>query len=760
MLMGLLVWLPAAALAQRPLGTDVSHYQGTINWAYVKSSGVAFAWAKATEGVGYTDAYFASNVSNAKANGIPIGAYHFARPSAHPNVTGANSAETEAAYFWGVISNYVAPGGYYMVPMLDWEDTRVTNQLSTTTMSSWVNQFCLTISNYAYAKGIPGMKPVVYTGVWYSTPSSTYAGLNSSVTQWPSWIAAYPSNPNPQTGGPSSSFPWSTWNFWQYADTNWSGGDSDVFNGTLAGLSAYIVGNSALPYIASQPSSRYADVGSALTMTTKASGAATLRYQWRFNGANIAGATTNYYTLNNIQPANAGSYTVVVTNNSGKTTSTVAVLTVNPVFTTVFSDDFDTNSSSKWKLNQSSASNTRVSFAYNYSGYGIPAAPKSVGATTKGAKFEANYTGSGVAALNMSPIGQAFGGNYRLHFDMWINANGPFPAGGTGSSQFLTAGLGTDGNRVEWDGGTPDGVFFAIDGEGQASDTSPDIRAYIAAALQNTNTGVYVGGTNTSIRRCSDPYYSNVFPGGQTAPAAQAQSGALAVGTVGFGWRDVVVNKTGNKIDWFIDGLKIASVTNALTSSNVFIGYWDPFSSLSDNTNLSFGIVDNLRVEIPAVAPSITVQPLPVAVKVTSNATFAVTALGTPAVAYQWRFNGTNLNGATGSSYLCTNVQYASAGSYSVVVSNIAGSLLSSNGLLSIVTASPAQFQSVAVLPNSTLQMLLLGDPGATYFVQTSTNLVDWIALTNLTLTDTSYAFIVGSVTSDQNRYFRARSGP
>ena len=38
-----------AASAQRPLGTDVSHYQTTINWTTVKNAGVTFAWAKATE---------------------------------------------------------------------------------------------------------------------------------------------------------------------------------------------------------------------------------------------------------------------------------------------------------------------------------------------------------------------------------------------------------------------------------------------------------------------------------------------------------------------------------------------------------------------------------------------------------------------------------------------------------------------------------------------------------------------------------------
>ena len=138
-------------------------------------------------------------------------------------------------------------------------------------------------------------------------------------------------------------------------------------------------------------------------------------------------------------------------------------------------------------------------------------------------------------------------------------------SGGTGSTQHETAGLGTAGNRVQWNSGNSDGVWFAIDGEGQATDTSPDIRAYVGTTLQNTNTGIYVGGTDTLIRRNSHSYYANVFPGGQTIPVAQAQTGDLATGTVGFAWRDVVVNKTGNVIDWFIDGLKIASVTNTLS---------------------------------------------------------------------------------------------------------------------------------------------------------------------------------------------------
>ena len=74
-----------------------------------------------------------------------------------------------------------------------------------------------------------------------------------------------------------------------------------------------------------------------------------------------------------------------------------------------------------------------------------------------------------------------------------------------------------------------------------------------------------------------------------------------------------------------------------------------------------------------------------------NSATFTVTANGAPTLFYQWRFNGTNIPGATAFSYTRTNVQPVDAGPYAVVVTNIFGS----------VTSSPA---TLAVLPtNSTI---------------------------------------------------------
>ena len=62
--------------AAQTAGLDVSHYQGTINWATVKSLGAKFAYIKATEGTTYHDPMFSTNYLQAYNQGIIRGAYH------------------------------------------------------------------------------------------------------------------------------------------------------------------------------------------------------------------------------------------------------------------------------------------------------------------------------------------------------------------------------------------------------------------------------------------------------------------------------------------------------------------------------------------------------------------------------------------------------------------------------------------------------------------------------------------------------------
>jgi hypothetical protein len=74
-------------------------------------------------------------------------------------------------------------------------------------------------------------------------------------------------------------------------------------------------------------------------------------------------------------------------------------------------------------------------------------------------------------------------------------------------------------------------------------------------------------------------------------------------------------------------------------------------------------------------------------VTVGANVSFSVGASGTAPLAYQWQFNGTNLGGAVTSTLSLTNVQNYDGGSYTVVVTNAYGSVVSSNAVL---TANPA----------------------------------------------------------------------
>lgn len=57
-------------------GIDVSHYQGTIDWAKVKAAGTRFAYLKATQGASFVDPKLEENVYGCVSVGLPFGLYH------------------------------------------------------------------------------------------------------------------------------------------------------------------------------------------------------------------------------------------------------------------------------------------------------------------------------------------------------------------------------------------------------------------------------------------------------------------------------------------------------------------------------------------------------------------------------------------------------------------------------------------------------------------------------------------------------------
>jgi lysozyme len=196
-------------------GIDVSHYQDLIDWTQVAASGVRFAFAKATEGTGYIDPMYATNLAGAAANGIAFGAYHFARPDLHPN-----GAITEADHF--VDTAQIAPGN--LLPVLDIERS---GSLTPAAMTDWI------LAWLGEVTARTGVMPMVYTSPigWSNRTDDTTAIADAGYTML--WVAHW--NVDAPTV-PGNDWEGHGWTFWQYSDCGHVPGiahcvDSDWFNG-------------------------------------------------------------------------------------------------------------------------------------------------------------------------------------------------------------------------------------------------------------------------------------------------------------------------------------------------------------------------------------------------------------------------------------------------------------------------------------------------------------------------------------------------
>ena len=196
-------------------GIDVSHYQNVIDWTQVAASGVRFAFAKATEGTGYVDPTYATNLAGATANGIAFGAYHFARPDLHPN-----GAVTEADHF--VDTAQIAPGN--LLPVLDIERS---GSLTPVEMTDWILSWLGEVTTRT------GVMPMVYTSPigWSNRTGDTTAIADAGYTML--WVAHW----NVDTPAvPGNDWEGHGWTFWQYSDCGHVPGithcvDGDWFNG-------------------------------------------------------------------------------------------------------------------------------------------------------------------------------------------------------------------------------------------------------------------------------------------------------------------------------------------------------------------------------------------------------------------------------------------------------------------------------------------------------------------------------------------------
>ena len=101
----------------------------------------------------------------------------------------------------------------------------------------------------------------------------------------------------------------------------------------LVGLAMACSRQSASPASPSSTAAATANADPGVTLTVNATGTAPLSFQWTKSGVDLSGQTSSTLTLNNVTSADAGAYSVKVSNAAGATTSVTANVTVNAATT-------------------------------------------------------------------------------------------------------------------------------------------------------------------------------------------------------------------------------------------------------------------------------------------------------------------------------------------------------------------------------------------------------------------------------------------
>jgi RHS repeat-associated protein len=423
-----------------------------------------------------------------------------------------------------------------------------------------------------------------------------------------------------------------------------------------------------------QPASQSATVGNDVVFNSLAAGTS-LGYQWFFNGNAMAGATSPRLTLTNLRTNDAGTYSVHV--SGGGTLSLIssnAVLTVNPANCYLA----PTGLVSWWRAESNA----------------LDSAGGNNGSLSNGVSFVAGKVGQAFSfnGLDQSveiPYAPALAST-TFTIEAWVNPSG----------------------QVSWWLG----------------------QAFIFGQAYGRQLVVRTGcqGLSVAVQVLTSPW--NIYQ--------VDSSGEIPIGE----WTHLVGTWDGTSLSLYINGALDQQVTPGIVpwdSDCSFsiggingpcayfgqyfpglideVGYYNRALSASEIAGL-YNASSAGKCQNP---PTITVQPANQNIGLGSNATFTVSATGTPQLHYQWRFNGTNLPGATLTALTLTNVQFAQAGTYAVQVTNAFGSALSSNAVLTITNSAMPVVQitnpinqTIVVFTTNTLIATASSPNGPIHWVQ------------------------------------------
>lgn len=179
---------------------------------------------------------------------------------------------------------------------------------------------------------------------------------------------------------------------------------------------------------------------------------------------------------------------------------------------------------------------------------------------------------------------------------------------------------------------------------------------------------------------------------------------AIGPGTITYQWRK--------------DGTPISGATgSSLSLTNVQAGDAADYTVVVSNFNES--VTSNAATLTLTTLPTIDTQPASQAVAYGATVTFTVVANGPGTLSYQWKKSGSSISGATGASFVLSNVQAGDDGDYTVVITNANGSTTSDAATLNVIpppaiTAQP-MVRTVNLGVNATLSVTASGTGPFTY---------------------------------------------
>jgi hypothetical protein len=525
------------------------------------------------------------------------------------------------------------------------------------------------------------------------------------------------------------------------------------------------------PSVTAQPQNVEVIQGSNAMFSVTAAGTGPLSYQWYFYGAALMQGTNSTLILTNIQATNSGLYSVVVSSPFGSILSSNAALSVEvfPIIVTQpQSQNADIGSNVTFSVTATATSPVLPAISSGTLQLWLKA---DMGVVTNSAGLvsqwqdqssQTNHAAQANTNLQPSLVSAAgLGGKAAVRFNgIQNNVNGSYLFGPgavnvpnamtafTVYSAFST----TNTENLLWLVGVPGttyggsrseditggdllfstwayiyGTSFVIptntyriwtDRLDTNLDTLNMFDATVSSATNFTlsmsgtvtpGAGYYLGGLNSAL-----PYVGSSRNFNGDIAEFICYSGYLTEAD-----RLAVQNYLEQKYyessssgslsyQWQYNGTNIASATNAsLTLANVQITN-DGIYTVTVSNLIGVTTSSNAMLAV-GNAPSITTQPHSQEVAQGTNVSFTVTALGTGPLNYQWSFNGAALAQDTNSTLTLTNVQGTKSGFYSVVVSNLFGSVFSSNAVLTVdlppVIVTQPQSQTVLAGSNFTFSV-------------------------------------------------------